>query len=134
VRIPSKFVSNHFNIDLFAHVVPDLSDEIFIYPRFQFAHPSHKSHLKRNHTIMLSLRQDFRLLQEVHWDLGSYRSRCLGREVEDLNLKAEPVLEVQIQRYQGVQRSSRTDKTCRTKNPVEKRPKIIIKRPEISNL
>jgi hypothetical protein len=36
---PSEFVTNHLDIDLFAHAEPQASNEGFVNPRFELTHP-----------------------------------------------------------------------------------------------
>jgi hypothetical protein len=37
--VPSELVADHLDIDLLAHAEPEASDEVFIDPRLELAHP-----------------------------------------------------------------------------------------------
>ena len=36
---PSELVANHLDVDLLAHAIPQASNEVFVDPRLEFAHP-----------------------------------------------------------------------------------------------
>lgn len=38
-HLPRESIADHLDVDLEAHAVPELTNEVLINPRFQFAHP-----------------------------------------------------------------------------------------------
>jgi hypothetical protein len=40
MRLPREFVADHLDVDLLAHVVPNVAHEVFVDPGLKLAHPA----------------------------------------------------------------------------------------------
>lgn len=54
--LPRKFVAYHFNTNSLSHVVPDVTNEIFVDPRLKFTHP--EMHHVNTTSQIISKRED----------------------------------------------------------------------------
>src|SRR5271170_946758 len=111
IEIPSELITNHFDVDLFSHGVPDISDGLFIDPWFQFTHPTLRlvtSSEFGSNTIGWFLSQD-RLFQE-HLPDSSDRCHFLDK-VEGWSLREELEWLDQIRPSPLAQDNLRRDKT-----------------------